>query len=594
MFGLPYRMVEEWSELQSNLVSVANLCLEQHPLAVLPRVHPPRLPFSYGYSHEYETRASALTAVTRAREAFKILSAFVTFALSLWITQYSDDCFEEAWHMLATHPVKPFPRLWLEDLQDSTICDLSGGIRPGGFLDPHATRWGPVVHRITRASVPIWFLWGPDDFRKPLLDKGMAIYYYPPARTIEEAKRNKIIYSKIVLPHAVLPHEQTYAGPEQLDSPFPDIPIPDPVPPPPTPTLPTSTIPWDDVASATEPPLPNPCVDRSQIVNKFCRQRPGETWRDFFARMEADEEKRKSVEKPAERQRRESIKKIADKGILTKKATVFEWEQDTEDPTVYRRRRIDKSSAEDYFDDYDRTQRRFWSHLNEWDLCPELPRDTDGAETCPFSGLPLTECEDSASAADADVTSVPAEYAFVFPSIFDYLRLRHGFDAELRSWNPDVHATDKTSLLADNQVVFKRLLYAPAPHPPTSDSFVDFYNTTGNTNLSYKDLPSSWDISPRSPSPASICDNRRLALRIAYTPDGAKLYILFPPRDSKDDSRWFVATTSATTILFAYRKGWTTMLETGRGLLEHGIPFRTVLKVSLFLSISAIFNGTPL
>jgi hypothetical protein len=58
------------------------------------------------------------------------------------------------------------------------------------------------------------------------------------------------------------------------------------------------------------------------------------------------------------------------------------------------------------------------------------------------------------------------------------------------------------------------------------------------------------------------------------------IYILRPTRNSRDTSPWYIALWSATAVTLVYRKGWSTMLEIARGLLELRVSFSTVVEQS--------------
>lgn len=153
--------IEAWQALENALLDVAEYLIINHPhSADFPLLQHPRWPYLFGYQDSHKTREIAYGCARRARSAFTMLSAFVTFAFSLWLTEFEDDCFEKAVTMLASRRQDPLPRVWLQYLTTSVICDLSPGLRPGGFLDPYTTRWGPLLKRFCWARVPVWLVWG--------------------------------------------------------------------------------------------------------------------------------------------------------------------------------------------------------------------------------------------------------------------------------------------------------------------------------------------------------------------------------------------------------------------------------------------------
>lgn len=153
--------IEAWQALENALLDVAECLLTNHPLSAnFPLLQQPRWPHRFGYRESHESYDIAYSCARRARLAFTMLSGFVSFAFSLWLTEFEDDCFEDAVTMLASRRRDPLPRVWLQYLTTSVICDLSPGLRPGCFLDPYTTRWGPILRRFCRARVPVWLVWG--------------------------------------------------------------------------------------------------------------------------------------------------------------------------------------------------------------------------------------------------------------------------------------------------------------------------------------------------------------------------------------------------------------------------------------------------
>ncbi|KAG6861038.1 hypothetical protein C0995_004741 [Termitomyces sp. Mi166 len=98
-------------------------------------------------------------------------------------------------------------------------------------------------------------------------------------------------------------------------------------------------------------------------------------WEEYSQRFAKAEEQRALVESPAEKPNRLSRLENAKAHGYSKRSTVFEWEQDEGETTFYRRKRVPKSLVEDVWHDYSPSQRRYWSHLDECDLCPQVKAD---------------------------------------------------------------------------------------------------------------------------------------------------------------------------------------------------------------------------
>jgi hypothetical protein len=636
-----------WAALEDPLFQVASRLLSKHRYAK--EMHPqtfPKAPHQFGYKVSHSTRALAFSCAKRARAAFTMLSALVSFAVALWLTNYEDDCFDEAFMMLTNAREDPLPYVWLKYLQDSIVCDFTPGLRPGGFVDPYRTRWGSGLLLFCRASVPMWLLWGKEDptLSPSLLYDRSLLFLFPPVEFIDIAKTREATFS-----NQPLPEEGTYRYSFNSSKPTPPGHFP------PTIALHTplgkeildrhSLRPSDESHSLPTPPPPRagsqpanagtrpppnvdgysafsaggnytdlaPAEDRSKILEAGSRQRPGESWGEFFERMKQLGEERKKKETDKDRQRRESREAHAKKSGYSQKSTVFRWEQDDQLPTFFRRTRVSKAEAEFEWNDHTEHQRHFWPHLNEWDLCPQLPR-YPGQERGPYSEdeddddgyMGSDYAEQSGEVQDKAVGGIALMTVqqvaqridgvegdgcgIQLMSLEEYLKVMHGYHARLEeSWDVKLHSTSKDVLSQSNGEVraIKRLLYGPTTTTLPRwmlTSIINFYNIAindgGNAIRTYADLPAAWDISRHlRTSPELVCDLSCVRVqRVIMFGNGSTLYILRPSRGSSDTSPWFIATPSATVVLLVYRKGWTTMVEIGRGLLEMGIPFRTVVE----------------
>jgi hypothetical protein len=499
-------------------------------------------------------------------------------------------------------------------LKDSVICNFSPGLRPGGFLNPYVTFWGQFLGQFTRAGVPFWLLWGRTQHLENAADSGIH-FYFPPQKYIEIAQKRTIAFSD-----TILPYEHTYTATVGDDIPAfgPTLHFPDSY------DLPTGGVGYDDGhglenftfdnpdafvsnANPDEPPSAVPDIDRTTAVEAGSGQKPGETWEEFHRRLSDQLLHRKKREDAKEKQTRESLEKAAQMGP-TNKSVTFLWEQDPVVMTFYRRTRLTKAVAPFEWGDCTPHQRFFWPHKNQWDLCPHLPAYPDGQAPDPVDDSDDEDYEEYITPSSQNQLVKPTHglvgpvmlqavhdmtmrnpepedstFHFVYLTLLQYLRRRHGFTAfEGESWNPHLHIQGKLCLQKTRwDLAAKNLLHERDQATELSDvrtSVVDFHNIALQTEASYVNLPRAWDIS-RVGHSSLTCDMRVIELkRVSNAIDERELYILRPPKGSRDPSPWFVATTSASAVLLVYRSNWTTMFEIGRGLLELGIPFRTVVE----------------
>jgi hypothetical protein len=66
--------------------------------------------------------------VKQSLKAFTFLTAFTTLVLSLWLTENKDDCLDKAFNLLAERKADALPRIWLQYLKDSIVCNFSPGL----------------------------------------------------------------------------------------------------------------------------------------------------------------------------------------------------------------------------------------------------------------------------------------------------------------------------------------------------------------------------------------------------------------------------------------------------------------------------------
>ena len=130
-----------WKNLETPLLEVSQTLYGAHKERQnFPLLSYPRWPHQYGYGVPHNSKELAYYCAKKSLAAFSMLAAFTTFVLSLWLTEYEDDCCAEAFAVLAERNHDRLPRVWLEYLKDSIVGNLSPGLRPGGFLNPYLTR----------------------------------------------------------------------------------------------------------------------------------------------------------------------------------------------------------------------------------------------------------------------------------------------------------------------------------------------------------------------------------------------------------------------------------------------------------------------
>lgn len=601
-YALEPKLMKAWALLEDSLYQIITALMEHHPKRRnLPRIVWPRWPWQHGYRDSYDSYDFAYASVKRSIAAFSTMSTCATFVLALWLGPFEDDCFDAAFSMLSNLPKNSLPPQWLQLLRESIVCNLSPGLRAGAFLNPYKTEWGAFMAYFCRASTPIWFIWGERYNDAAPVQPEMAKVYLPPPEYIDYAISRANTYSSLILPY------------QKTDS-F------GKTPPPPRYAIDLSDDSVEttvrrrpeaiDLSDDSPPPEwtagPAPVCDRSKIVNADSGQRSGETWEEFKIRMELGLENRKKRETPAEKKAREARETHALEKGPAAKASVYTWERDEVNSSVYRRTRVEHEEKQQEYHGTHEYGRFFWSHLNEWDLVHHLPpplgvekpeaypNPFDNDDDLDFEGISgrasytpdpsLAQGLLDAVAAVA-VYKDPAEekYEFRFDSLKAYLKDRHGYRVGTagETWNPVKHSNNPGGICIERKsytTAIKILLYDNARLSEKEfESVVDCYNAVVNPDTAWDLLPKPFDISSESvAAPAFVVDMTKLAMSRVES-EASVSYVLRPVAGSSDPTPWFIVVSSATAVLEVYRKEWYTMVEIAREFLARGIPFRTVV-----------------
>lgn len=598
-FCLDPALRKKWWVLESDLVTVANTLRRKHKDLTMPFVKFPELPHEHNYHRNFDSADEVLKSVESALASFHLLTAFVAFFFTVWLRHYRDEAFDDALRVL--HEAG-YSYSWLNQLLETSCCDFTPNRRVGGYINPYTTHWGPYINRFSYAGVPVWITWNKQYLSVWPSDPGMTNKYLPPNELILMAQRREAVFD--------MPLPVPYAPPPTNISSAWDDPPSDHVeadfsltanltsgPPPPPPFA----IAADDGEASEAPAVAS--SNPSCHVEKNSRQKPGENYDAFFARMLESYNAAVSKENEKEKQRRESLEAAARKGSFGKKSTMFIWEQDEAVPTFWRRTRVLKDDFDSEWRCYTPNQRRFWGHKNEWDLCEALPKSPPAGPRQETESeiedredreemqeiVPRVDTVEELQAPEAD------EFQYPFSSFIRFLKRRYGFSADSdETWNEHFHVA--TTPLSKDQ--FTRVYQALNYPLPQNDvqlaklSVVDFYNTISRSDLNSDSLSLQWDLRRTSPLTKTVQQLPIQVICVPYVLKGATdltfhtetnvnptcLYVLMPRFTSRDTSPWYIATTHATTVLLVYREGWTTMSEICRGLLELGTPFRTVVR----------------
>jgi len=266
-------------------------------------------PRRLGYCENHSSEDAARISIMGSRDAFILLVSMCSYAIA---RHSRDDQGIPQWERMLAGRLHA---QYIDELRASMVGDFTIK-RVGTFIkaeDCDATH----VLALTKRNTPVWIYWRPDISVGMLCDP-TVMEWSPNQWQIDQVKAHRDATRS-------LPPE-----PFHPTGPFPKLP-------------------------------------------PYSRQRPGETWRAYFQRIGAANERFESEkESPAQCQRRlQRLENAKSHSLPGKRGpSVFHWERVEGGYRV--RTPITRAQVEDVFLNYGDKQRRFDSFANEWDLCTEF------------------------------------------------------------------------------------------------------------------------------------------------------------------------------------------------------------------------------
>ncbi|KAF8063149.1 hypothetical protein FPV67DRAFT_1672188 [Lyophyllum atratum] len=307
-FSLPEDTKAGWMRLEAALASATSLVTKEYTLAAIR----PFSPWAVGYAKTRKSYHSAVAHARRSRDWFSVWMGLFSYLIAEAesANQYS---FQKAWlDVLLNHD---FDQNWIDSVMSSTIYDFtSPNSRAGTFIRLTGQDIDPTQPPVTwfcHYNVPVWYRWGQheaitaDDILKPL-----------------EYQMQEATTWLTMQPASLLPSD--VHGPRSGNSPPEDA----------------------------DPP-------RAYIA--------------WFADRDERNKKRVLTETSAQRQTRLN----RERQPPTTSAKVFIWESSDSDPKVWVRVPVLRADREDTLEEYAGTQSRYDSFSNEWDCCYEFGPGAD-------------------------------------------------------------------------------------------------------------------------------------------------------------------------------------------------------------------------
>ena len=565
-FSLPDTLISEWSQLENALLDVADHSLGTHPKSSsIPPITWPRNPHECGYRRTHRSPIIVLRSAMRSQEAFHSLCAVVSFILSLWTKPDGllAAPFRSAFWGLANCNYAPINRSWLDLFSQTHVCNITLGFRPGCFINPYTSCWGPWLVNFVRAGVQVWVVWGSDIFdRKPSPCSKYYEPFLPPLEVIKSVRSRFLEPKALQFPPPFVPANfPTLFNPSTSSAER-------------CPSLAPSLTPQPP-ASSVEPPHPPP----------NSRQRHGETLAEFLARLAEEKQRREGSETSSEAQSRKDREIAAAQRGYSKSCTVFQWE---ETQGHYLRVKVDRVEVPGLWHDYPASRHIYHSHINKWDLCPPIPPFSECLTQQDLAEIQQYDDElDASNNAPMTLKAPPDQFlaqhsgqmdelASLTPSsqpillqfdVAEHLRDRYGYDVYRQpSWTPNLHGTPVADVVAAKGL----FLYESASHSATlTPAIENFCNVLANQSVRVHNLPPAWDL-------------RRLqlhipGLRLSLGTDvkGARLYMI--SSTTAIQGHWLICLYSPTTLLQIYRNRWTSLDTIVQELVSRGIQFNTAV-----------------
>jgi hypothetical protein len=246
-----------WSRLEEALIMMTSIVSDKSgELYVHLDYKLPPFPSTYGYLRDHASSRFAMKAVRRSRSAFLLL---IAWCLSACASSGKIHSPKPGWYKILEESGWVHQE-WLNEMARNEIADFSGNVkRVGMFVHLGRCPWLTRIRVYINANVPIWFYWGNIKVGYMKTSDEWVQGYKPSPAAITEAvcKRQQL-------------RLEVAKQPDESQDNHPPVEAQDLAPPP----------------------------------TKLSHQRRGEHWRDFFARIEKNQNLVATQETPDQLQSR--------------------------------------------------------------------------------------------------------------------------------------------------------------------------------------------------------------------------------------------------------------------------------------------------
>jgi hypothetical protein len=378
-------LAAQWEILEDALLFIANKVLPEGNQLYPLEFSVFHLPRTYGYLRSHRSEHLARKSAIRSRDAFVVLMALCSFTIARFHGAVLPADVEPVWVRVLQGPNGLNPS-WLELFRSSPIPDFSGLYpRVGTVVDVNTWPYPHLVRRAVNAGVPVWFRWSKVD--KPLAcsPRPELEMYFPTREQIVTAFREHRHRSLVNVPV----NTSTDVVAHTVNTVI---------------TSPPNTTDVSTLASHNTFPEPHP----------NSRQKRGETWMDFFERLEIRHKRILDVENDEERSARLARQAHAEKFLAPGKkgARVFLWQHVD---GFLLRTLVNRGDAEELFEDTPHQHMRYNAFENEWDICEEFDPTAQIDDADPF-GNDVTEYEELGEIPENNPPSITTATAMPAPT----------------------------------------------------------------------------------------------------------------------------------------------------------------------------------
>jgi hypothetical protein len=563
--------IASWERLESALLDLT-LFLFRRQLKSAEEIGFLPLPRDCGYKSTHREEKFVRLCAYKSRDAFVALATACSFAIALNMTLADSSSFQPAW--VAACRVKGVNEQWLNDLQNSFVCNFSPGFRCGAYVNAYESTWAKVFPAFALAGVPLLIWWG-----------------HNPGRFADDT----------IMPCYLPNKDEVSIAQSRASGPLPG----------------RSSVTHHPFSTQFQVPEPHggSRQDKGEMLEQFAARMARE--HQEYLDVESEEDKHLRLEREAEAEWQKNSSTMEEPTVGT---AIYRW---VKYPGGYQiRTLVPRVEWKAFWPKFSPFSRRYYSMTDEWDLDVNSTEGQEGLELDDYSSATILDMNDTtifgqreashrlmptAAQTSSLVSNVikpkhiedlaahdePADYDLDVHETYgshvrethvdtmpllDVLHKRYGYLVQTGYSTPD-RMTRGTPSTDNNKIVLQVMARVGLKHYLGNDgsldqAVVDMYNFYIGYDPLPKAFPPLWDSGPQLS--ASIMKHSYFH----YYRVERELHLI-GVRDSAPLFRqWYLlAIFDATAVLQIFREHQPSLGAMIRSLITRGIPFATVKAV---------------